>query len=205
MPTGRVTLAEIRASLTRRVVCGNDSADGVAGDLACSQSTLHRALRQSGTTFTRERNDFRASAALDLLLRGTYPRAVAQRIGISPDYLRIVVRRSTGLTPAHIYNARWLGIVLTRTPETRAELEKWIQADADLQTIVGDLPRDHCLANWAKQLLLAGYQPRFHTKEFQKQLRLNEKERRVRRRHRHDAHWVTVSDRDAPAGRATWT
>jgi AraC-like DNA-binding protein len=179
-----ITLTEIQAAIEARLR-GRFHGSApflIAGALSCSESTLHRTLRRYDTTFAFVRNRIRIVIAIELLEAGRPVEFVALQVDVTPDYLRRLIVPEVGLTPLQIARAATLAQQLTEPPQTLAELNQRRVAEFRLEAILGDLPAQHPLANWAKDLFQRTYLPEIETAEFFAELRRRHREDRAARR-----------------------
>jgi AraC-like DNA-binding protein len=172
-----VSLEDIRAAIEAGLRGRGAASHLIARNLSCSESTLHRTLRRNGTSFAAERNRIRVTLALEGLKAGLPIARVARAVEVTPDYLRRLVVAQLGITPVNIMRAALLADELGKLPQTFAELRRRLEAERQLDALVGDLPAHHPLAPWAKELMQRAYLPEVETEEFYA---------RLRRRHQHD-------------------
>jgi AraC-like DNA-binding protein len=192
-----LSLSRVRSVLQLGVASGAAAPSHIARALYCSESTLHRTFRRHGTTFAAERNQIRVASALALLQDGLAPNRVARRVGVTPDYLRLLVVATVGMTPVQIAHVAALGVRLNRPPASFEELEHRPMADAELQRLVGDIPAGHPLATGGKKMVVDAFHPEFETVEFWESLRARYRAHRAELRDRLDAEWA-ATDNDVP-------
>lgn len=183
------TLKEIRSAL-QGVGGTRLSAPGLGRRLHCSESTLHRRLRERGTSLVVERNKIRASQAFALLGVGYSVSQVAMRVGVSADHLRAIMLRTFGWTPAKIKRAAELAAALEVEPRTRSALAAIERRDCLLQEHLAEIGADHPLAAWAKELVLRGYHPERENAAFARELRERERAAYLEKQERRDAEVV---------------
>jgi AraC-like DNA-binding protein len=177
-----VSLKEVQQGIAAGLRGRGAASRLVARDLFCSESTLHRVLRRHGTTYAAERNRVRTDMAVSLLKAGTPVATVASEVEVTPDYLRRLVVAKVWMTPANIARAANLADALAKPPERLSDLAQRGGAERRLDALVGDLPSEHPLAGWAKDLLWRTYLPETETQEFYAELlRRHRKERAARR------------------------
>src|ERR1043165_5263371 len=122
------------------------SAGRIAQRLYRSESTLRRQLREEGTSLTHEQCVVRAEVALPLLQQGKTVRWVSDRVGVSPDHLRVTLESVYGLSPRRIQHIGRLVRALEVEPDSFKSLEKARQRDRLLQALLADIGGDHPLA-----------------------------------------------------------
>ena len=169
MAGARPDLEEIENAIREAFTYGRTSIEDVAQILTVSRSTVERALAESTpfeepTDFTSLRRKVRLKIGLPLLTNGESVRSVAEKVCLSPDYLTVIVREETGLTPRQIIRAACLrerienwkreGPLNQGTTLYRMRLRTWDRIDIELTNLLGDLGPSHPLTSWAKQLLV---------------------------------------------------
>lgn len=175
-------LAQVRAALREGRDGPKLTAKVLARKLFCSESTLRRQLRRSGTSFIYERTLARAEVSLDLLSAGYPVGYVARCVGVTPDHLRLIVRSRYGWSPSQIKRVAILARGLADEPTNLRDYRKAKADDRLLQELVAELDSNHPLSGWARQLVLAGHHPERDTPQYQDQLRENERLAYLRRR-----------------------
>lgn len=166
------------------------SAGQLARRLFCSESTLRRRLRKHGTTFVRERNVIRAQDAFEFLAQGHSAEATARRVGVTRDYLRVIMLQGYGYAPRKLGRIVELARRLMDEPQTLRAVEAAKRDDLALQELLGEIGPNHPLSGWAKGLVTLGYHPERDTPEYLEELRNRERAAYIRRQHREDAQAV---------------
>jgi AraC-like DNA-binding protein len=188
------TFAEIRQAVRHGVAQGRMSVDAIARRLHCSTSTLHRRLRRHNTTFSEQRTEARLELAFHLLTSGYGAAFAASKVGVTRDYLGVMMRRSYGLSPREIQWAVRLAEGLRQQPRTRQELASFRRNDEQLATLLDQVDARHPLAAWAKELVVLGHRPEYDEREFMRELREEEARRRLEAQHEADAAAVASLD-----------
>lgn len=185
MTNARPKSGEIEAAIREAFSYGRSAIDDVAQILRVSRSTLERALNQPShgcepTDFTSMRREVRLEIALELLTRGKSAGSVAEKVCLSPDYLTVVAREETGLTPKQIIRAAQLGKkvaawkregpVAQGTALYRERLRKWERIDTEVTNLLGDLGPTHPLNAWAKKLVVGLQRPDYRRQPYRNQL-----------------------------------
>jgi AraC-like DNA-binding protein len=199
MQKARGQIGEVEAAIETALAHGRTGIEDVAQILFMSKSTLQRRLGSSSFTAVRQRVQLRLS--LDALKSGREAGSVAKEVALSRDHLRILVKKTTSLTPARIAHAARLASRLQAWKEQvpppsgtyayRRRVDLWDQSDRKLQAMLGDIQSGNPLAPWAKQILPAVERPdnrlrsnrariheaRRHERERREALRKQEEER----------------------------
>jgi AraC-like DNA-binding protein len=162
----------------------------LARRLHCSESTLHRRLREQGISLVAERNKIRARRAFALLGEGYPVSQAARRVGVSTDHLRAIMLRAYRWTPAKIKRALELAAALESEPRARSDLAAAKRRDQLLQEHLAEIGADHPLGPWAKKLVLCGYHPEREKAAFAKELRERERAAYLEKRERMEAEVV---------------
>lgn len=136
----------------------------VAADLLSSRSTVQRALRAHGTTFSAELHQLRVRIATLLIVRHRRTATEAARaVGVTPDHLRKLLLDALGVTPGNL--RRVLGKLDTvrrwnrgsppqyGTPWYRQRRRRWMALERDVARILGPIPPSSPLREWADQRL----------------------------------------------------
>lgn len=181
-----IALREIQEAIGAGLQGRGATSHLVARALSCSESTLHRTLRRHGTTFAVERNRIRTEVAIESLKAGTPVASVARRVEVTPDYLRRLIVAEVGMTPVQIARAATLAHDLAKPPRTFSDLSRRREEERRLDDLVGDLPAQHALAGWAKDLLQRTFLPEVETDAFFAELRRQHQRDRAARRDEND-------------------
>jgi AraC-like DNA-binding protein len=150
------------------------SAAQMAKRLYCSERTLYRKLSAAGTSLVSERNAARVAAALAHLKNGYSVEQAARRVGLSADYLRVVMQEALGITPEKVKQIVRVSARLEKEPESRSELARTKLDDQLLQELIGDIGPTHPLYRWAKEIVLLGHKPERDSAAYKKKLREKE-------------------------------
>jgi len=199
MDMDRLVVTDVRAILREDSNGLRMSARRLAQRLYSSETTLRRKLRAAGTSLTHERSLARAEIALPLLQRGKSVKRVADRVGISPDHLRVTLESIYGLHPSTVQHVGRLVRTLEGEPRSLRALERAQEKDRLLQDLLADIGPDHPLASWARNLILVGYHPERESAKYRERLRVQEREAYLRARDQRDAEVVmAMADEELP-------
>lgn len=170
------SLESLRENLAALLAHPEVSIEEFACAMGTSRSGVQRAFRRHGSTYTRELRFVRVERATEEIVRkGRSARDAAELVGVTPDHLCRLLKETHGLTAKQLVRARdlerqarrWLGQTPPRagTPLYRRRRQEWIELEAELDSILGDLPHTHALAPWAKSVLDAARRPDFRARE----------------------------------------
>ena len=181
MAPAPITVPDVEEAVRHALSIGRRSIDDVASLLFISKSTLQRLLKASETDFTAVRQRVQIEIALRRLSEGASAATVASEVGLSRDYLCVLVREAAELTPNQIIRAKKLADTVARwrrhgPPEAWSPLyykqrRQWRRVDDELERLLADLGPSHPLATWAKRLLVAADRPDFRRQPYRDEIR----------------------------------
>lgn len=173
-------LKRIEGAIAHGLSCGRARIEDVAQILLISKSTLQRQM-PSDVCFTDLRRKVQVRTALRSLCEGRLVATVAAEVCLSPDYLCVLVRKETGLTPGQIRRASRLGARLLRwkrgyppeygTPLYRRRVRDWRKVDTEMLDLLGDIRPGNPLFGWANELLRLSTKPDFRRQPHRDRLR----------------------------------
>jgi hypothetical protein len=190
MPAQRLDLDELRDAIRVQLETGpNLRVEEVAGRIYVSKSTMQRALKREGVTFSKMRRQVQVDVAIERLTRGATCASAASYVGLSRDHLCRLVSEHSGLTPRKIVRMRQLaerasGWRRSAPPRANSWLyveqrRRWRKLEAQMRRLVAEVPKDSPLADWAQGRLKATRRPDYRTAHY--------RQRALAERHRRDA------------------